>query len=139
MSPLSLLTRYIKSTSTFGPDSPLNGRLAYIGSTGEQSQGEWDRLPLPLPEESQRDRIFGIPLQQLFEHRDTFLGAAGAEMNLGERHVRGLVLWALFQDALEETDRGIGLTLRHQYERQIGRGFSIIGATAQRLTKVTLR
>src|SRR3954464_10999226 len=95
-------------------------------------------LSLPAPEEFQRDLIFRIPLEQSFQHRETVAGPAGAEMNLGERHVRGFVIGTLLKDALEEADRGIGLPLRHEYQRQIGPGFPILGATAQRITEVAL-
>jgi ABC-2 type transport system permease protein len=48
--------------------------------------------PLPLPEQFQRDGMLRIPLQQLFEHGDPLVRPAGAEVDLGQRHVGGLVL-----------------------------------------------
>src|SRR5437870_9903781 len=56
--------------------------------------------PFPLTQHFQSDGMFRILLQQLFEHGDPFFRTAGAEVDLGQRHVGCLVLWRPLQKAL---------------------------------------
>ena len=80
-----------------------------------------------------------IYLQQLFEYRDPLFRTAGAEMDLGQRHVGGLVLRCPLQNALKKADSRVCLPSRHEHEREIVGGLSVVRAAAERVAEIPLR
>ena len=92
----------------------------------------------PLTQQFERSGVLRVSLEQPFEHLDALPRPAGAEMNLGQRHVRILVLRGLVEETLEEFHGGVHLPLGDEDERQIVGRFAVVTSPRQRVAEVTL-
>ena len=75
--------------------------------------------------------FFGFRCSSRSSDRDALFGAAGTEMDLGERDVGGSRTGRSRQHALEQADGGVRLPLRDKHERQVVRRFAVVCAAAQ--------
>ena len=93
-------------------------------------------LPLLLLQELQCNLVFWISLYQSIENRDALFDPTHTEVDLCDGNVRTFVLRCSIQHTLEKADGVVGLPLRDEHERQIVRGFCVIGAAGQVLPRL---
>ena len=94
--------------------APAIRSAADYPATGDKRVGT---LAEALEASGLRDGMLRIHLQQLFERGDPFFRTAGAEVDLCQRHVGGLVRRRLLQNALQKGDRRVSLPSRDEDER----------------------
>ena len=79
-----------------------------------------------------------VSLQQTFEHGDCVFRTVSAEIDLRQRHVRRLVRRRSLKQLLEKGHRRVCLPSRHEDQRDVVGGLSVIGASSERVTKIAL-
>src|SRR6476660_5823531 len=71
---------------------PSNSRICRTIDVGPIPQKvKLESVTFPLPQQFHGDRIAGVALKEPFEYRDRLLLVAEVVMDLGQRHVSGLV------------------------------------------------
>ena len=80
-----------------------------------------------------------VALQQAFQGGDPFLRAISAQMNSGQRDIRGLVLRPLLKQLFQQGHRRIPLPARREDQREVVGRLAIVAAPGERIPETPFR